>query len=323
MKNKKIIWSGLSHVGRVRTNNEDHFLVMKLTQEGLYRLGKYGVDQDETAEYIFAVCDGMGGANSGEFASKIVVEKLAAKLPAYFQLTKDKPLTEEIANQLYALIIEINESINHLGKYYEECQGMGTTLTLVWLTGKMIHLVHVGDSRLYLLREGQKILQISEDHTYVNWLLLKGFIKPSQLSTHPQKNVLTQSLGSMSSTLFPQIQSIEIQDNERILLCSDGLTDSLMDFRIEEYLKQKKEAFWQKKGFDTLAAALVHFAVAELGRDNTTALIFETAPITSGETPKTDKEVQSKDDLSKINKIVRPKKLAVKKTNKKYSKKIK
>jgi PPM family protein phosphatase len=316
MKNKKITWSGLSHVGRVRTNNEDHFLVMKLTQEGLYRLGKFGTDHDENAEYIFAVCDGMGGANSGEFASKIVVEKLAAKLPAYFQKTEDKPLTEAIANELYTLIVEINEIINHIGKYYEECQGMGTTLTLVWVTGKMMHLVHIGDSRLYLLREDQKILQVSEDHTYVNWLLQKGFIKPSQVANHPQKNVLTQSLGSMSSTLFPQIQSICIQDNERILLCSDGLTDSLMDFRIEEYLKQKKDSFWKKKGFDSLAAALVHFAVDELGRDNTTALVFETAAITSSETAKPVKELQSKGDLPKKNKIVRPKKRALKKTTK-------
>lgn len=259
-----IHWSALSHVGRFRKNNEDAFLGLCFNSSDLQYLGKIGESPLSSHDFVFAVSDGMGGAKSGEFASKIAIEKITKLLPKSFTLTANS-----IANSqndiLEELIHQIHNSINDLGRYYEECRGMGATMSLAWITPTALHFAHIGDSRIYYLPKDGEMIQITHDHSYVGWLVRSGQINEREARTHPRKSALNQSLGGGAESITPQTGSVTYQSGDRFLICSDGVVDGLWNRRLEEFLSQ-----------ETLnAEQLVLEAVEASGRDNTTAILLE------------------------------------------------
>ena len=168
-------WSGLTDVGRFRSNNEDAFLALNFDRHECRYLGKYGEASFDQGDFIFAVSDGMGGAKSGEFASRIAVETITRLLPPRFRdraILADAGLTEIMST----VFEQIHHAMTNLGLHYEECAGMGATLTLCWLTPQWIYFGHIGDSRLYYLPQAGPMLQVSEDHSYVGWLQREGKI---------------------------------------------------------------------------------------------------------------------------------------------------
>ena len=154
-------WSGLSAIGK-RKNNEDSFLTLRFDAREVHRLGRIGEVAGSESDLVFAVCDGMGGAKAGEFASNIAVEKVTTLLPRSFR--KSTGQDEDVNEVLTRLFAEIHRAIVYLGSSYEECRGMETTLSLCWFTPGRMFFGHIGDSRIYHLpADANDARQLTED----------------------------------------------------------------------------------------------------------------------------------------------------------------
>jgi len=258
-------WSAQTHVGRVRANNEDAFLALTFDAEGVRRLGKVGEGGLAAGDYLFAVSDGMGGAKSGEFASRIAVDQITRLLPRNYRQDVIG-LATSFGDILSEVFTRTHAEVSKLGASYEECRGMGATLTLAWFKPGWLYFGHVGDSRLYYLpRTGGGMRQLSHDDTHVGWLRRQGKLNEREERTHPRRNLLSKALGAGHQFVEPQIGAVGCEAGDRFLLCSDGLMDGFWDHALADRL-----------GAPALdAATLVADAVAESGRDNTTAVLVE------------------------------------------------
>lgn len=258
----QVCWSGMTHPGRVRKNNEDTFLCLNFDAREVRYLGKVGESSFGAGDFVFAVSDGMGGANSGEFASKIAAEKITQLLPLSFKQSASN-IAAGHADVLTELFHRIHQELLKLGRYYEECRGMGATLSLGWFTPGWMHFAHIGDSRIYWLPKGGKIKQLTDDHTYVGWMQRKGQLNERQARTHPRKSVLMQVLGAGRQFLEPHIGSVGCEPGDRFLFCTDGVIDGIWDHRLADMLAKDD------------AKAIVEYAVAESGKDNASAVVVE------------------------------------------------
>ncbi len=258
-------WSGCSDTGRVRHNNEDSFLGLQFDARETFRLGKFGEASLEKNDFTFAVCDGMGGAQAGEFASRIAVEKITTLLPRAFQQSASG-LNAGFADVLTELFTQIHRALVFVGGSYEECEGMQTTLSLCWFTPGWMYFGHIGDSRIYHLpkRKGE-IRQLTHDDTHVGWLFRNGKISEHEARTHPRRNVLQRALGGGNQFVEPQVGAVGCERGDAFLLCTDGLVDGLYDGQLVEMLR----------GGDGSAQQLVEASVKNSGRDNTTALVVQ------------------------------------------------
>ena len=267
-----VIWSGHSDIGRFRSSNEDAFIALKVDREGVHRLGKLGEDSNISGDYVFAVGDGMGGANAGEFASQIVVDQIALLFPSIYDPQADGS-TISYKVILSQLLSNMHDAILDLGRSYSELEGMGSTLSLCWVRQDRMHIGHIGDSRIYQYDSDANLKQLSEDHTHVAWLLEKGEISQYEARTHPARNQLQQVIGGKNQHLKPQFLEVPLKGKDRFLICSDGLTEGLFDSAIQRALNFESPIFVDEQ--DNLARNLVDQAVNEDGKDNTTALCFE------------------------------------------------
>lgn len=205
-----------SSIGRIRKSNQDFVKVFK----------------NKSDITLAIVCDGMGGHQGGDVASTMAVSHLGHN----FQTTDfTKP---EIAQKwLEVQLNSENETILKTADRFPDLNGMGTTIVLAFAFADSALIAHLGDSRAYSYSEG-KFTQLTEDHSLVNELVKMGQITKEQAKHHPQKNIITQALG-VSSTIDPEFNVIELKDNDMILLCTDGLTNSLNDPQIQQILATK------------------------------------------------------------------------------------
>lgn len=258
-------WSAQTDVGRVRQNNEDSFVALTFDAEGVRRLGKIGEGSLALGDYLFAVSDGMGGAKSGEFASRIAVDQITRLLPRNFRLDATG-LASSFGDILSEVFSRTHAEVSKLGDSYEECRGMGATLTLAWFKPGWLYFGHVGDSRLYYLpKTGGGLKQLSHDDTHVGWLRRQGKINEREARTHPRRNMLSKALGAGHQFIEPQLGAVGCEPGDRFLLCSDGLIDGFWEHALSDRMGAPEVA----------AAALVAESVAESGRDNTTAVVVE------------------------------------------------
>ncbi|MHA3770972.1 PP2C family protein-serine/threonine phosphatase [Verrucomicrobiota bacterium sgz303538] len=264
-------WFGHTDRGKVRKNNEDSFLGACFDAQELHHLGKLGEASSGHMDYVFAVSDGIGGANAGEFASKITVEKITRLLPRSYKQSA-VGLEAGYDDVLVELFDQIHKALMFLGRSYEECSGMGATLSMCWFTPTWMYFAHIGDSRVYYLpaRDGG-IRQISHDDTHVGWLFRNGKIKEWEARMHPARNHLQKALGAGHQFVEPQLGAVGCESGDMILLCSDGVVDGLVDEQILEILRPS-EPF--ADGVSP-ARVLVDAAVERSGRDNTTALVIQ------------------------------------------------
>lgn len=263
-------WSGMTHAGRFRPNNEDTFLTVLLDKRGIRYLGKSGEASTRDTDFIFAVSDGMGGERSGEFASKIAIERITQLLPKQFNLPEDlfSARSREI---LFELFHGIHYAMTELGRFDAQCRNMGATLSLAWLRRGLMYFGHIGDSRIYRLPRAGGIFQITEDHTHVGWLRRTGKLNEREARMHPRKNVLAQALGAGHQFLAPHMGMVDFEPGDRFVLCSDGVIEGLWDRGIEELARQSTQAVEN----ETAARTMVMTSVAECGRDNATAVVVE------------------------------------------------
>jgi len=263
-------WSGCSDIGKVRKNNEDAFLGLRFDAHEVHRLGKFGEASTARHDFTFAVCDGMGGAKAGEYASQIAVDKITTLLPRAFKSTA-QGLDAGVADMLAELYEQIHRALVYLGGSYDECHGMQTTMSLCWFTPGRMYFGHVGDSRIYHLpAEKNEIRQLTEDDTHVAWLLRNGQINEREARTHPRRNVLQKALGGGNQFVDPQVGAVTCGRGDIFLLCTDGLTEGLYDHSLVDILRASAQ-----NGHSHAAQMLVNESVKNDGRDNTTAVVVQ------------------------------------------------
>ena len=273
-------WSAMTHPGSFRSNNEDRFLAMLIDQRGVRYLGKDGQSNTQDTDMLFAVADGMGGERSGELAGKIAIDNITRIFPRAY-LMPDQQLVEAAPLILKGLFAAIHAELVTLGKWDPMCTNMGATLTLAWLHRRTVMFAHIGDTRLYHFRSipdpelaGQFKLEmalLTEDHTYVGWLRRTGQINEREARFHPRKNVLSKALGAGNQFAEPQCGIFELKPNEKLVLCTDGITDGLWERAVKELVLSPESSLCDL----TPAQRLVLTAVAESGKDNATALVIE------------------------------------------------
>lgn len=266
-------WSGLTHRGKVRANNEDTFLALNFDGHEVRYLGKTGESTLTGGDFVFAVSDGMGGARSGEFASRIAIDKITKLLPRAYRLSA-AGMNAGFNDVIEELFDAVHEELLQLGRSYVECAGMGATLTLAWLTPQWLYFGHIGDSRLYYLPREGGIRQLSHDHSFVGWLRREGRINEREARTHPAKNSLQQALGAGHQFVDTQVGAIAHRPGDRFVLCSDGVIDGLWDHALEDLVRTPGP----NRLHQPAAFRLVEEALENSGRDNLTALVIEVAP---------------------------------------------
>jgi PPM family protein phosphatase len=263
-------WSGKTHRGNYRPNNEDAFLAISFDGRETHYLGRYGEAVLKGCDYVFAVSDGMGGAKSGEFASRIAVEKITRLLPRSFR-SGAQHMEAGIEDLVVELFHAIHEEMTRQARGYEECEDMGATLTLGWFMPGCCWIGHVGDSRAYHLPKDGALAQVSKDDTYVGWLRRKGDINEREARTHPRKNVLQKALGGGHFYVDPQVVMLPLHPGDRFLFCTDGLIDGLWDRRIGELMAEPPLGQLPQDHADHM----IKEALEGQGRDNLTALAVE------------------------------------------------
>jgi len=205
---------------------------------------------------LFVVADGMGGARAGEVASRIAIESLRRGLP--------KVGDAQLRSLLRERIEEANARIHDLSQRNAAQAGMGTTLTALYVGDQEVLLAHVGDSRAYLLRDGQ-LTQLTEDHSLVDELVRQGKLSPQQAHDHPQRSVITRALGP-EPTVEVDLRTLQPQPGDIYILCSDGLTTMVSDQRLAEIVASQPTL----KG---AAKELVKAANQAGGKDNITVIL--------------------------------------------------
>lgn len=234
-----------SDIGLVRTSNQDAC--------------KCGSFSDQAVWAV--VCDGMGGANGGNVASEVAVETVAQLLMQEY----DKALTnDQTVDLLTGVVQRANSKLYEMQKADQMLRGMGTTIELVLVKENKAHIVHVGDSRVYAIREN-KIQQLTVDHSVVQEMVEKGELTPEQAMVHPNKNYITRALGIVPQIHLDYIEA-PFEPGDKILLCSDGLTNYLTP---EEIVKLSLE-----NNADAFTQALVEGAKELGGSDNITVAVI-------------------------------------------------
>jgi PPM family protein phosphatase len=264
-----IQWSGMTHPGRFRLNNEDAFLGLILLEQEAHHLGKEGSHSLENCQFVFAVSDGMGGANAGEYASKLAMQTVLKYLPPALldAYSYDPALRQDVIKNLF---LKIHDSLRSMGKYYDEIRGMGATLSLVWIHGYVMTFGHIGDSRIYHLPPDEGILQISEDHSEVGRLFRAGKINEREAKTHPNRHILEQTLGGESPGVAPQTGEVQLLPGSQIVLCSDGIYDGLFTQSIGHVVRNPPATIANLRPSERL----IKEALFGSGKDNLTALVL-------------------------------------------------
>jgi serine/threonine protein phosphatase PrpC len=265
-------WSGLTDVGRYRPNNEDTFLALNFDGHDVRYLGKTGSASLAGTDFVFAVSDGMGGAKSGEFASRITVDRVTRLLPRGFRLSA-AGISSGFQDLLSELFSAVHADLIKLGASYEECAGMGCTLSLCWFTPDWTYFGHIGDSRIYYLPHEGGMTQVSHDHSIVGTQRRSGILSEREARSDPRRSSLQQALGAGNQFIEPQIGAIGHRPGDRFVICSDGVVDGLWDREVEEITRSSSHR--DDSGENSLAKRLVTTAVQNSGRDNTTAIVVE------------------------------------------------
>ena len=253
-------------VGQIREHNEDNFLVADLTRKvrGLLEANRAGAVGQHGA--LFAVCDGMGGAAAGEIASQlavdIVYERMAEGLDEAHPLTRD-----ELARRLVRAIEAAGLRIFQEAKLDRSRRGMGTTVTAAALVDDYLFFAQVGDSRGYLLRQGQ-LVQLTRDQSLVNQLIEAGQLTEEEAETFEHNNIILQALGT-ADTVQVDLTFCQLRRGDMLLLCSDGLSGMVRFDEIREVLRHSAEPIDackllteranQSGGHDNITVIVVHF----------------------------------------------------------------
>ncbi len=238
---------GISDIGCMRQKNEDSFCISSRVH-GLY-----------------IVADGMGGHNAGEVASNLTIDVIEEYIALH--INDSTRALQDILEQAFC---RANGIVYDMSQHYPEMSGMGTTVTLALIIDDNLYISHVGDSRAYVMVEGQ-LIQLTKDHTLVEALIEAGTISKEQGKYHPNRNVITNAIGTdiICKSDFIHISDEKINVIDKILLCTDGLTNKINDDELEIMLNENKTP-------QMMCEKMVDIANERGGEDNITVVIVDT-----------------------------------------------
>jgi protein phosphatase len=266
--------AGLTDIGRVRESNEDHFLIAELARTLWVHetsLPQLTTQYGRSRGHIFLVADGMGGHQAGGVASALGLEAVGAYVLHLLKRFSNLQAGDEsgVLRDFQEALRQADARIVEEAAQHPEFGGMGTTLTLAFVSGWRLFVCHAGDSRCYLYRGGE-LRQVTADDTVAAGLARAGVIKPEEVGQHRYRHLVTNILGRGKTTV--QVVRVDLQAGDAVLLCSDGLTEMLPDVRIAAVLGSEPDP-------RAACTRLVSEANAAGGRDNITAVVarFEVA----------------------------------------------
>jgi protein phosphatase len=261
--------SAQTHVGCVRTNNEDNFIVnpdlskdqwvLPSDANALHTLGRKGA--------LLVVADGMGGLDAGEIASRIAIDTIQTFFaPGNItdEIVKDDA---SIRQYMGKAIAAADNNIRKAAGEELEIKSMGTTIVVTWLFNNFAYTMWCGDSRMYLFSPLAGLEPITIDHSYVQELVSKGELSPELAFDHPNSNIITRSLGHSTQTAAPDFIKTELFGDSLLLLCSDGLNSMLKDDEIDAIIRQDPELAGD------CAENLIAGALERGGYDNVTLVL--------------------------------------------------
>lgn len=241
-------YAAKSDKGKVRETNEDSYKIIM---------------NHPNIPNTFIIADGMGGHSSGELASSMAVEfaeEYILKNPDIFSQEED------VLSGIDVLVKEANNAIFSRGLESQSDFGMGTTFIVVIMLKKNIYIGHVGDSRVYLIRDNT-IQKLTTDHSYIEELLKNGSLTREEAENHPKRNIITRALGCEKKVLADLI-SFEIRDGDTLILCTDGLTNMLTDEEILDTITKEADP-------ESSCDKLIHWANERGGVDNVTVIVIK------------------------------------------------
>lgn len=241
---------GKTDIGLIRKVNEDSFLCEKL-------------DDIENA-YLFIVADGMGGHKAGEVASSMAVKEITSHIKQ--NASKYIHSGGDVLDLIRSAVLHANDTIYKTSMAESSCMGMGTTLSMALIKNHTLYVGHVGDSRIYLIRDN-RITRLTEDHSLVAELLKNGSIKPEEANNHPQKNVITRALGS-ECTLEVDVFQQELDWGDYVIICTDGLSNMVCEEEILDSIENSSD-------IEDACDELINKAKEKGGFDNITLVIIQ------------------------------------------------
>ena len=266
---------GSSDTGRVRPSNEDQFLIAELTKT--MRIWQTSLSEPKAQfgnerGHLFLVADGMGGHRAGEQASALAVvaiEQFALNTFKWF-FQSDKSEAQTALKQFETALHQADYRIVEESSEHVELSGMGTTLTLAYHLDGRVCVVHVGDSRAYIF-EGDELRQITHDHTVTEDMVRRGELQPEQVAQHPLRHVITNVVGGNEAGVYVEAHALDVHAGDRLLLCSDGLTEMVANEAIATVLRSEPDP-------EAACKRLVAQANDAGGRDNITAVVARFDP---------------------------------------------
>jgi PPM family protein phosphatase len=271
----RVTFGSATHVGVVRKANEDQYMIARLSK--VFEVLQASLASDELSElagqaaYLVVVSDGIGGAVAGEQASMMVLQQVqrymveAAKW--FFRWYEDPEGIDKAIEDLQEGLKGIDQAIIEASQNNPALSGMAATLTVARILGPDLVITHVGDSRAYLFRNN-KLQQITKDHTVTQMLVDSGAITEEDAKHHNMRNIVVNVLGGKEAGVKGEIHQLILNNNDRLLLCTDGLTNPVELAQIEEILQRLSDP---QKACD----ALIHAALKQGGPDNITAVIAD------------------------------------------------
>jgi protein phosphatase len=263
--------AALSDKGKVRERNEDHFFVARAGRHIatlLTNIPSSDVPKRfEETGYVMIVADGMGGHAGGEVASRMAIATLiniVLHMPDWI-LRLDEESAQRVMERAAERYREVHEALQEKARLDPKLRGMGTTMTAAYSLGDDLFVAHVGDSRAYLFRNG-KLQLLTHDQTQAQLMADIGMISQKEVARHRLRHVLTSALGGPEKAVRVDIQRLKLADGDRLLLCTDGLTDMLEDEGIARALGTLGPS-------EDACHRLVDLALENGGKDNVTVVL--------------------------------------------------
>lgn len=258
-------WSYRSQSGTRKPTNDDAVIAFASGPGGAESLPETGSRSLSECDLVFAVSDGMGGGNAGDLASSLLLKKMSEMIPETFKAAAAGFFPNSLEH-LDSTLRSVHEQINEAAASCEEQRGMSATLALAWFTPENLYLANVGDSRIYLSREGE-LTQLSRDHTLAWDQWKRGQIGEMQYRTHPRRSALYEVMGGGHARMRPHLAAVPYLPGDRFLICSDGLIDGLTEQHISNALAQQPNTA-------VALEKLLERALRSAGSDDTTLIVI-------------------------------------------------
>lgn len=263
-------WTALTHSGSRKPRNDDSLIAFASSPAGPETLEQTGSRSLEKHDLVFAVSDGMGGGNAGDLASSLLLRKMSEIIPETFKIAASGFFPDRL-DHLADAVRSVHEHINEAAAC-DQTRGMSATLALAWFTPENLYIANVGDSRVYISREGN-LEQLTRDHTSAWGQWKRGEISEFQYRSHPRRSALYEVIGGHHPNISPHFAAVPFQPGDRFLICSDGLIDGVWERHIANALASPATP-------EETARTLMKRAIDNSGIDDTTLIVVHVGGFT-------------------------------------------